>query len=66
MRATVHTSGVLAVAANTAIPFTVGGTAADPVFRPDVKAVVREEAGKAAAKAAGSLLKGLFGGGKKQ
>ena len=65
MRATVHTAGVLAVAANTAIPFTVGGTAGDPVFRPDVKAVVKQEAGRAAEKAAGSLLKGLFGGGKK-
>jgi AsmA protein len=49
MRATVH---------NAAIPFTVGGTAADPVIRPDVKAAVKQEVGKAA----GSLLKGLLGG----
>jgi AsmA protein len=62
MRATVNTSGVAAVVANTPIPFTVSGTASDPVFRPDVKAVVKEEATKAVEKAAGGLLKGLLGG----
>jgi AsmA protein len=40
------------------IPFTVAGTATDPVIRPDVKAAVKQEVGKAA----GSLLKGLLGG----
>jgi AsmA protein len=49
MRATVRGAG---------IPFTVAGTTADPVFRPDVKAVVKQEAGKAAT----GLLKGLLGG----
>jgi AsmA protein len=49
MRATVH---------NASIPFTVAGTAADPVIRPDVKAAVKQEVGKAA----GSLLKGLLSG----
>jgi AsmA protein len=44
-----------------AIPFTVAGTAADPVIRPDVKAVVKQEAGKAAV----GILKGLLGGSKK-
>jgi AsmA protein len=49
MRATVR---------NAAVPFTVSGTAADPVIRPDVKAAVKQELGKAA----GGLLKGLLGG----
>lgn len=43
MSATVHTSGLLAVVGNTPIPFTVQGTCADPQFRPDLKAVVKEK-----------------------
>src|ERR1035441_10950536 len=43
MSATVHTSGPLAVFGNTPIPFTVQGTCADPVFRPDLKAVAKEQ-----------------------
>ena len=62
MSATVHTSGVAGIVANTPIPFTIGGTASDPTFHPDVKAVVKEEATKAVEKAAGGLLKGLLGG----
>ncbi|HTS66986.1 MAG TPA: AsmA family protein [Candidatus Acidoferrales bacterium] len=58
MVAMAHTSGLMSVIGNTPIPFTVGGTAQEPVFRPDVKAVVKGEA----AKAAGSILKGLLGG----
>lgn len=54
MSASVHTSGLLAVVDNTPIPFTVEGTASDPQFRPDVKAVVKEKVG--------GLLKGLLGG----
>jgi len=50
MSATVHTSGLLAVVGNTPIPFTVEGTCADPVFRPDLKAVAKEK------------VKGLEGG----
>jgi len=46
----VHTSGLLAVVGNTPIPFTVEGTCADPVFRPDLKAVAKEK------------VKGLEGG----
>jgi AsmA protein len=61
MSATVQTSGVAAVIRDAPIPFTVTGTANEPVFRPDVKAVVKEEAGKAVG-VAGSLLKGLLGG----
>ncbi|MCU1234874.1 MAG: hypothetical protein JWP63_2841, partial [Candidatus Solibacter sp.] len=65
MRATVHTSGMLAPVGGTPIPFTVAGPASDPVFRPDVKALAREElnkftGGDAVGKATG-LIKGLFG-----
>jgi AsmA protein len=58
MSATVHTSGLLAAVSDTPIPFTVQGTCADPVFRPDVKAVVKEKAKSAA----GELMRGLLGG----
>lgn len=57
MTASVRTSGLLRVVANTPIPFTVQGTCADPVFRPDVKAVVKEKV-----ESVGGLVKGLFGG----
>lgn len=43
MTAIVHTSGLLAVVGNTPIPFTVEGTSSAPVFKPDIKAVVKEE-----------------------
>ena len=65
MSATVHTSGLLAVVGNTPIPFTVQGTCADPVFRPDYKAVVREKVKSLEGgleKSAGGMLKGLLGG----
>jgi AsmA protein len=65
MSATVHTSGLLAVAGNTPIPFTVQGTCADPVFRPDLKAVAKEQLKSVKGgleKAAGGLMKGLLGG----
>jgi AsmA protein len=65
MIAIVHTSGLLAVVGNTPIPFTVQGTSADPIFRPDVKAIVKEEIKGAVGKAAGGLLNGLLGGKKK-
>ena len=68
MTAMVHTSGLMAVAGNRPIPFTVGGTCSSPVFRPDYGAVAKEaikglkgDAGKAA----GDLLNGFFGGKKK-
>ena len=47
------------MAANVAgesIPFVVQGTSADPVFRPDVKAVLNESA-----KRLGDSLKDIFG-----
>jgi AsmA protein len=72
MSAMVHTSGLLAVIGNKPIPFTVLGTASEPVFKPDIGAVVKEEMkgiGKGiegdVGKAAGGLLNGLLGGKKK-
>ncbi|HUI53880.1 MAG TPA: AsmA family protein [Bryobacteraceae bacterium] len=64
MRATVHTGGVAAVVRDTPIPFTVEGTCSEPAFRPDIGAVVKEEAKgleKGVGKAAGDLFKGLLG-----
>ena len=68
MSAIVHTSGLLAVIGNKPIPFTVAGTSSDPVFRPDIGAVVKEEMkgiGGDFGKAAGGLLNGILGGKKK-
>jgi AsmA protein len=42
MTAKLHTGGMLAAVADKAVPFTVQGTCADPVFRPDMKSVVTE------------------------
>jgi AsmA protein len=58
MSARVHTAGMLEVVRDTPIPFTVGGTASNPVFRPDVKAVIKNEVKGVA----GGLLRGLLGG----
>ena len=60
MRATVR---------NLSIPFFVQGNATDPVFRPDMKGLAKDEVNKlggGSVKAATGLLKGLLGGGKKQ
>ncbi len=68
MYATVHTSGILAIAGNKPIPFTVGGTCSEPIFKPDLKAVAKEEVKSIqhdVGKAAGGLLNGLVGGKKK-
>ena len=69
MRATVHTSGLLASVGGTPIPFTVQGPATDPVFRPDMKSFAKEELKRAVTpdnvgKAAG-FVRGLLGGDKK-
>jgi len=64
MSATVHTSGLLAVVGNKPIPFTVEGTAANPVFRADIKAVAKEEVKSVehdVGKAANDVLRGLLG-----
>jgi hypothetical protein len=47
MRANVQTSGALVTAIgerNASVPFSITGTASDPVFRPDVKEMVKEKA----------------------
>jgi AsmA protein len=65
MRATVHTSGLLAPVGGTPIPFTVEGPAADPVFRPDIKSLAKEEVKKMGVDTVGKatgLIKGLLGG----
>ena len=69
MRATVRTSGLLAPVGGTPIPFTVQGPATDPVFRPDMKSLAKEELKRVVTpdnvgKAAG-FVRGLLGGGKK-
>ena len=68
MSAMVHTSGLLSVVGNTPVPFTVQGTCADPVFRPDMKALAQEKVKSVESgleKSAGGMLKGLLGGKKK-
>jgi AsmA protein len=58
MTAAVHTSGLLGGMRDKPIPFTVAGTCSDPVFRPDVKAIVKDEVKGVA----GGILRGLLGG----
>jgi AsmA protein len=68
MSAIVHSSGLLAVIGNKPIPFTVEGSCSDPVFKPDLKAVAREEVKSIQndiGKAAGDLFNGLMRGKKK-
>src|SRR5262249_29656430 len=47
MRAKIHTSGAIMQAVgqkgDTTVPFLVAGTASDPVFKPDVKAIVNQK-----------------------
>src|SRR5208283_2452973 len=73
MSAVLHTGGaalaMLGAKSGTGVPFLIEGTAANPVFRPDMKAMV---AGKVQSlekndlgKAAGSLLGGVLGKKKK-
>jgi len=73
MRATLHTGGaapaMLGAKSDTGVPFLIEGTASNPVFRPDMRALVsgrvqsleKNELGKAA----GSLLGGVLGKKKK-
>jgi AsmA protein len=60
MQAAVHTGGLAAALNNEPVPFTVQGTCAEPVFHPDIGAVVKDEV-KGIGKKAGGLLKGLMG-----
>jgi hypothetical protein len=73
MRATLHTSGGVMAAigqkGDTSVPFLVGGTSSNPIFRPDMKEMTSEKIkslkeGSIGKKASG-LLDGLFGRKKK-
>jgi AsmA protein len=65
MSAIVHASGLLAVIGDKPIPFTVTGTSSEPVFKPDVAAVIKEGI-NGIKKDASGLLKGLMGGKKNE
>jgi AsmA protein len=63
MSAMVHATGIMAVVGNKPIPFTVGGTASDPTFKPNLGAVAKEEIKGVEGdigKAASGLLNGLL------
>jgi len=67
MTAKVHTGGVLAVmGSNTTVPFKIEGTSAQPKFEPDIKGIavdkIKSLTEGGPGKAAGDLIKGLFGG----
>lgn len=69
MSAAVRTSGILGGIADRPIPFTVGGTCSNPIFKPDVKAIVKDEVKGlegGVGKAASGILKGLLGGQKQK
>ena len=69
MNVALHTSGMAAAIANRPIPFFVQGTSAKPQFKPDLKGLAAEQlkgAKQEAGAAAAELLKGLFGGKKKE
>src|ERR1035437_5852990 len=69
MRAPLHTPGLPAPVGGTPLPFTVEGSPTDPVFRPDMKSLAKEElkkfTGGDAVGPATVLLNGLLGGKKK-
>jgi len=66
MRATVHTSGavmaVIGERGEASVPFFVKGTASEPVFRPDVKEIVKEKV-ETVEKFAGSAIDKIAGEG---
>jgi AsmA protein len=76
MRAMARSSGIVSALAPATIAFSVGGTASDPQFRPDLGQLASEElkerlkgvkvGGVDAGKAAGSVLQDLFGDKKKK
>jgi len=56
--------GLLSAVGDRPIPFTITGTSSDPVFRPDLKAVAKEQMksiGSDVGKAAGGLLRDFLG-----
>jgi len=69
MRATLHTGGtalaMLGAKSATGVPFLIEGTAANPIFRPDMKAFASDKVQSleknVLGKAAGSLLDGVLG-----
>jgi hypothetical protein len=61
MVATVHASGLMAAVSNKPIPFSVTGTSSQPVFKPDIGAVVKDEI-EGIGGGVGKALKGLLGG----
>jgi len=69
MRATLHTSGGVMEAigqkGDTSVPFLVGGTSSNPIFRPDMKEMTSEKIkslkDSSIGKKASGLLDGLFG-----
>lgn len=74
MRVTLHTSGAVLAAlgqkGDTSVPFIIAGTSSSPAFRPDVKGIAQQKiqsltGNSDLGKAAGGLLKNLFGGNKK-
>jgi len=65
MIATVHASGLMAAVSNKPIPFSVTGTSSQPVFRPDIGAVVKDEI-EGIGGGVGRALKGLLGGKKEK
>jgi AsmA protein len=65
LTAAVHGGGMIAMVSDKPVPFLVGGTCSQPVFRPDMRAVAQQQVERLkgeAGKAAGSFLKGILGG----
>jgi AsmA protein len=64
MHATLHTGGVVLAAlgakGDTAIPFSIQGTASNPVFKPDVKGMVSTRLKTAGTTKAKGLIRGLL------
>ena len=64
MSAIVHTAGIMAVVGNKPIPFTVEGTASEPVFQTKSRSRGQRKklksVGKDVEKAAGGILNGLL------
>jgi AsmA protein len=65
MHATLHTGGTVLTAlgakGDTGVPFSIQGTASNPVFKPDVKGMVSGELKRAGTEKAKGLLRGILG-----
>jgi len=65
MSAALHTTGAASIIADKPIPFFVQGTSSDPVFKPDIKGMAKEQVNavkKEAGNAATNFLKGILNG----